>query len=61
MQSLVKHVKLALISFIKVAWINMKKEKTSGFAKMTKIVVWVMLIAMLGGVVMTAISALNLF
>ncbi|WP_057874254.1 DUF4044 domain-containing protein [Loigolactobacillus rennini] len=39
----------------------MKKEKTSGFAKMTKIVVWVMLIAMLGGVVMTAISALNLF
>ncbi|MFC6171768.1 DUF4044 domain-containing protein [Loigolactobacillus jiayinensis] len=35
----------------------MKKEKTSGFTKLTKIVVWVMLIAVLGGMVMTAIAA----
>ncbi|MDC4186801.1 DUF4044 domain-containing protein [Loigolactobacillus coryniformis] len=35
----------------------MKKEKTSGFAKLTKIVVWIMLIATLGGMVITAVAA----
>ncbi|MFD1319468.1 DUF4044 domain-containing protein [Loigolactobacillus zhaoyuanensis] len=35
----------------------MKKEKTSGFAKLTKVVIWVMLIATLGGMVMTAVAA----
>ncbi|MFD0897915.1 DUF4044 domain-containing protein [Loigolactobacillus binensis] len=35
----------------------MKKEKTSGFAKLTKVIIWIMLIATIGGMVMTAFAA----
>ncbi|HRL51293.1 stressosome-associated protein Prli42 [Enterococcus aquimarinus] len=36
-----------------------ENKKTSTFSKVTKIVVWIMLIVMLGTTVLTALSALQ--
>ncbi|MGO3731714.1 MAG: DUF4044 domain-containing protein [Vagococcus sp.] len=38
----------------------MDKKSTSTFSKITKIVIWVMLIAILGGSIITALASLGI-
>ncbi|WP_412990079.1 DUF4044 domain-containing protein [Pediococcus siamensis] len=38
----------------------MNKKKKSTFQKVTMIVVWIMIISMVGSVILTALSSLNL-
>lgn len=38
-------------------WITMNEKKTSTFSKITKIVIWMMLILTVGGVVLTALMS----
>lgn len=40
---------------------NMQKKKKSTFQKITMIAVWLMLIAMLGSLILGAISSLGMF
>ncbi|MEG0255810.1 MAG: DUF4044 domain-containing protein [Vagococcus sp.] len=38
----------------------MSKKPTSTFSKITKVVIWVMLIAMVGGTIMGALASLGM-
>ncbi|MEG0286857.1 MULTISPECIES: DUF4044 domain-containing protein [Vagococcus] len=39
----------------------MDKKEKSTFSKITKVVVWVMLLAMVGGTVLAALTSLGMF
>lgn len=39
----------------------MDKKEKSTFSKITKVVIWVMLLAMIGGTVLGALAALGVF